>query len=260
MMEPALEMARNWGYSNGKFGFAPPNLDYRQIATMSNLKYEAPRSTGAIAQGVDVKVQDGNRILTFDIGFDVDQVEFPSARYGAEFKRAIESAAVFGNAVVKIRGHSDHWRATTQMLRAGMKNGKIERQGRKPNYVYRYNNRPFNIGNATQVAKLIETGEFENVRVKIQGREQLMEPLGTLTSAKTLSKARANEVRKSVLEFARQQGLTLDESQIQTEAVGILEPIVPRPRNNADTEKNRRVEFAIIRVPAEQLNADDFDF
>lgn len=257
MMAPALEMARSWGYSGGKFGFASAGLNYREIAKISGLKYEAPRATAAIVPGADIKVGKDNKILSFTIGFETDQIEFPAAQYGAEFKRAIESAAVFGNAVVKIRGHSDHWLATTQLLRAGMKNGSITRTGKKPNYIYSVDNKPLNITSTKQVEALIQTGKFEKMR---DAKGDLIEPMGTLTSATWLAKRRSEAVRESLMEFAREQGINIDKSQVQTEAVGIMEPVVLHPRNPSDAQKNRRVEFAIIRVPAERLKADDFDF
>jgi hypothetical protein len=52
----------------------------------------------------------------------------------------------------------------------------------------------------------------------------------------------------------------VDLSQIRPQGVGIAEPINPRPRNMAQAKENMRVEFRIIRVRAENLKPDDFDF
>jgi len=41
---------------------------------------------------------------------------------------------------------------------------------------------------------------------------------------------------------------------------GISDPVIPRPVNNEQAAENRRVEFRIVRVPAEALTAEDFDF
>ena len=52
----------------------------------------------------------------------------------------------------------------------------------------------------------------------------------------------------------------MDKSQIQPVGVGVTEPIIPKPANMADAEKNMRVEFRIIRVKPEVMNESDFDF
>lgn len=256
MMKTALDMASSWGYSRGRFGFAPSGLDYRKIASLSGLKYEAPQGP-AIVPGTVVTADGDNTIVSFTIGFGVDQVQFPAVQYGAEFMRAIKGAATFGNAVVLIRGHSDSWHTTVELLKAGMSNGTIRRTGQRPNYRYSVGGRRLDITSPPQIIAQINTKKFEGVRSK---KGQLLQPLASLAAANGLSQKRANAVRDSLVNFARDQGVNLDISQIQTEGVGILEPVIAKPRNQIDAQKNRRVEFRIVRVPAEALQEGDFDF
>ena len=81
-----------------------------------------------------------------------------------------------------------------------------------------------------------------------------------MQAALTLSKARADAVKLGIMNFAKSQDVNMDETQIKPVGVGISDPIVPRPINLAQAAENRRVEFRIVRVPAEALTESDFDF
>jgi outer membrane protein OmpA-like peptidoglycan-associated protein len=81
-----------------------------------------------------------------------------------------------------------------------------------------------------------------------------------MQAALNLSKKRADAVKKSLVAFAKQQNITLDESQLQPIGAGILEPVIPKPTNLDEAKENMRVEFRIVRVPAEAINESDFDF
>ena len=67
-------------------------------------------------------------------------------------------------------------------------------------------------------------------------------------------------MKEAIVNFAKSQGVTMDVSQIQPVGAGISDPVIPRPVNNEQAAENRRVEFRIVRVPAEALTAEDFDF
>ncbi len=73
-----------------------------------------------------------------------------------------------------------------------------------------------------------------------------------------LSDERAVAVRKSILAYAKSKGLVLDESQMRTQGVGVREPVFAYPRTDEQEAKNRRVEFSIIKVPADKVKADEF--
>ena len=64
----------------------------------------------------------------------------------------------------------------------------------------------------------------------------------------------------SIIEFAKSKGVQLDKSQIQPVGVGIREPFVAKPANMEQAKQNMRVEFRVVRVPAEASKQADFDF
>ncbi|MFT5130526.1 MAG: outer membrane protein OmpA-like peptidoglycan-associated protein, partial [Rhodothermales bacterium] len=51
-----------------------------------------------------------------------------------------------------------------------------------------------------------------------------------------------------------------DKSQMQPVGVGIVNPVVAKPTNADEAAVNRRVEFKIVKVSAEAVSKDDFDF
>ena len=71
---------------------------------------------------------------------------------------------------------------------------------------------------------------------------------------------RAEAVLNSIVEYAKGKGLNLDKTQIQPVGVGIREPFVAKPSNADEARKNMRVEFRVVRVPAEATKPADFDF
>ena len=81
-----------------------------------------------------------------------------------------------------------------------------------------------------------------------------------MQAALNLSRKRAEAVKKAVLEYAGRHSMEIDQSQIQPVGVGVTEPIIPKPANMGEAEKNMRVEFRLIRVKAEVMNESDFDF
>ena len=85
-------------------------------------------------------------------------------------------------------------------------------------------------------------------------------PRETMQAALNLSHARAQAVKKSIIEFAQSQGFNLDASQIQPVGMGITEPVIPKPQSMAQARENMRVEFRIVKVPAEAIKESDFDF
>ena len=81
-----------------------------------------------------------------------------------------------------------------------------------------------------------------------------------MQAALNLSKQRAEQVLSAVSKYASDKGVKMDASQIQPVGVGIREPFIAKPSNLNEAKQNMRVEFRIIRVPAEATNASDFDF
>ena len=127
----------------------------------------------------------------------------------------------------------------------------IKQTGQKGRYRYFYRGKQLDLNNTEQLVKLINTQNFSQGDIK---------PHQTVSAALNLSLRRAEAVKSSLVGFAKKQNVNLDETQIQPTGAGIAEPIIPKPTSLAEAKVNMRVEFRIVRVPAEALNASDFDF
>ena len=257
-MDAALDLATNWGYADSRMGFDPPGFNYTSLARSVDMTFKMPsREKGRFEDAEVFEIIEGdgldeNTIVSFTINFDVNQNQFAAAQFGAEFKRALQAASTFGNAVVMIRGHTDPTKALGEFVRGGIAKKTIRVTGNKGNRrYYLRNGSKLDLTQTDNVVKLIQSGQFETAQYR---------PQQTMQAALNLSKARADAVKEAIVDFAKDQKVTLDATQIQPVGAGISDPIVPRPINNEQAAENRRVEFRIIRVPAEALTADDFDF
>jgi outer membrane protein OmpA-like peptidoglycan-associated protein len=114
------------------------------------------------------------------------------------------------------------------------------------------NGRPLDLSSTQSLISLIESGAFDGVPET--------NPRETMQSALNLSRSRADQVRDSVLTYAKSQGLALDKTQIQPVGVGVREPFIAKPANMDEAKQNMRVEFRILRVQAEAAKPTDFDF
>ncbi len=255
-MKSSLEMAVGWGYAKDRASLYPSGLDYKNIAKLSGLPYNAPHAVaGRIAESTDLfpdSELDNRTILSFVITFKANQNDFTIEQYGPDFDRAIKSASTFGNAVVLIRGHSDPTKTLVDLLKAGMDKGVITRQGDKGAYTYKLNGKDLDLSQTKSIENLIKGGAFDGSK---EGN-----PRDTMEAATNLSAARAEAVKKALTEYAKKKAFNLDVSQIRPVGAGISQPVVPRPKNIQDAEKNMRVEFRIIRVDAEALKPADFDY
>ncbi|MEM7166947.1 MAG: hypothetical protein AAF581_15895 [Planctomycetota bacterium] len=254
----ALDLAMSRGYTKAKLGLFKPGseLDYAAVARLGKLKHlqgsSSPRVVGA--ETTDLfpdDALDDNTITSFTVNFEPDQNTFSALVYGAEFQRAVEQSILFGNAVVAIRGHSDPTLTLVNFIRSGLKKGILKRSGSKGNYQYFYKNRPLDVTDTGSIVRLVESGAFG-------GTEH--DPRVTMQAALTLSRRRAEAVRDAIVSYAKSKGLSLDPSQIQPVGVGIAEPLVAKPRNQQEAGVNRRVEFRLVKVSAEVLKQDDFDY
>jgi len=81
-----------------------------------------------------------------------------------------------------------------------------------------------------------------------------------VAAALTLSKSRADAVKRAIESFAKETSVQVDMSQALPNGVGISTPVNPRPRNMQQAQENMRVVFRVVRVKAEAISADDFNF
>ncbi len=259
--ESALELAVSQGYAREKMGLFPSGMDYQSrlfldYLEMTEIKREERFRAEAVLDEIELlgsgEGLDDKTIFTFTIGFDPNQTAFSAVQYGAEFQRVIEAAERFGNAVVVIRGHADPTKTLVELVRAGTSKGILQRSGTRGSYRYSLQGRPLQLEDTPRLVELITQGAFDGV--------QEYNPRETMQAALNLSRKRAEEVLDSIVEYAGSKGITLDRSQIQPTGVGIREPFISKPSNMAEARQNMRVEFRIIRVPAEATTESDFDF
>lgn len=258
-MKNSLDLAVTLKAASNRFGFVAPNFDYRQIATLAGLEYVEPvASSGHIQGEIESFTEelDENTILTFTIDFKPNQNTFSVDTYGSEFKRVIENASTFGNAVFAVRGHADPTATLRSFLQAGIQKGIITRSGESESsggqgYVYRLRGNILDLNQTDALVREIQQGNFTGAS---ENPNQVMQ------AALNLSLTRAEAVKTAIIEFAKQSGINLDASQIQPQGVGIREPIVAKPSSMEEAQKNMRVEFRLIKVPAEALKSSDFDF
>ena len=259
-LKTALDLAVGQGYAKVRSGFAPAGFDYKKIAKLAGVEYVTPTTTGGRidAEATDIFPDsdlDDRTLVSFTINFQPNQVAFPADQYGAEFNRAIQSASTFGNAVVVIRGHSDPTKTLVDLIRAGMAKGAITRSGKSGSYKYflrtTRGSSALDLKQTKTIVELIESGAFDGTNPS---------PRATMQAALNLSLARANAVKRGIVTYAEQQSVNLDASQIQPVGAGIIEPLISKPRNIEEAKQNMRVEFRIVKIPAEAVKESDFDF
>ncbi len=251
--EAALNLAVNQGYAGIRTGFFPPGMDYAAIKQLGKLTQDLTASSGEVDfgfEGLD-KIEDKDTLLSFTISFDPNQIDFPESVYGAEFDRALKTASTFGNAIMVIRGHADPTQTLIDTVKAGLAKGVITRTGSGDERKYYINGRPLDLAATKEVAKLVEEGRFDGGQPN---------PRETMQLALNLSNSRAQRVRESVLAYAKKNGVTLNETQIQSIGVGVLEPIIAKPRNLDEAKQNMRVEFRLVKRSSEVASPADFDF
>lgn len=251
----ALDLAAELDYAKVRAGFFPPNFDYAALAKLGNIKSSIDVVNkgrfGEVVDDFDYDNLDENTIAEFTINFEPNQTSFSADVYGPEFLRAIEASAKFGNAIIAIRGHSDPTKTLVELIRAGMEKKILKRSGTRGNYKYFLKGRPLDLEQTRIVTKLIESGELDGAKSN---------PRQTMQAALNLSRARAQGVRNAILAYAKAQGFTVDETQIQPAGVGVGEPLIPKPTNLGQARQNMRVEFRVLKIPAEAVKASDFDF
>jgi len=256
-MTRSVNLATQWKYATVRAGFEPNDFDYKKIAELGGIEYVEPRAVerfNASGETTDLFLGDNldaNTIVSFSINFEPNEQNFPTDRYGAEFLRALKQASQFGNARVVIRGHADPTKTLIDLVKAGMAKGVIQQNGTPGNYRYFMNGKPLDLNKTKEIVDMIQKGSFGGGAV---------DPTVTMQAALTLSQSRAEAVKKSLEKYATESGIDVDLSQIVPVGAGIIEPIIPKPRNMEEAKENMRVEFRIVKVNPEALAPTDFNF
>lgn len=257
----ALDLAQVRGYATVRAGLTPNTLNWESAGFTQYLtKLDATQQERFRAEAVLGEIEalnaggqlDENTIYEFSINFAPNQESFSASQYGIEFQKVVELSEKYGNAVVAVRGHSDPTKILLEAVQAGMQKGILRRTGSSGNFTYYLNGTELDLTQVDMLSETIRRGEFDGVAG--------LNPRETMQAALNLSRKRAEAVKDAILQFASQNNLDLDQSQIQPVGVGIAEPVIPKPTNMAEAEKNMRVEFRLIRVNPEVMNESDFDF
>lgn len=254
-VKSALDMSQQWGYVKSRNGFTPPGLDYKAIAQLAGIAYQAPAKQ-SFAEEVNVFPDgdlDERTIVSFSINFEPNQEDFSTDQYGSEFNRVMQNASKFGNALIVIRGHSDPTKTLTDLIKVGLAKGILERRGIKP-YKYFLEGRELTLEHTHEITKLIESGVFDNPP------DGLDAPRETLSVAMNLSVSRAEAVKVAIQNYAKTQGVNLNLSQIKPTGAGVQEPLIPKPKNMEEARKNMRVEFRVVRRESEAGTSQDFEY
>jgi hypothetical protein len=251
-----LDLVTNLGYCGQRMGFVVAGWDFQQLAKLAGVKYEVPkvavgRIQGESIGGFEEKELDDKTLVSFTVQFEPNQTDFSIDSYGAEFKRVVENASRFGNAVFLVRGHSDPSQTLIDFVKAGQTKGILQRTGTKGSYKYFLNGEEMTLESTAKVMQAVLNGDFNGVQPN---------PQATMTAALQLSQVRADKVKTAIIEFAKQNKMNLDPSQIQPRGIGIREPLIARPVNSAQARNNMRVEFRLIRVEAESIKGGEYDY
>ncbi|MEN8128371.1 MAG: ABC transporter substrate-binding protein [Planctomycetota bacterium] len=261
--EKAMNLATGRGYASTRQKIQQPTFDWNSSSFTKFLKktgvsgtterYEAEAVIGEIESLTAGGALDEKTIWSFDINFKPNQTEFAANRYDSDYARVIRELNKYGNAVIAIRGHACPAKTLLHFVRGAIEAGELSRTGNRQNG-YRYfmkNGQELKLANTQQVLDMID-------RLSMNPSSEWA-PREIMQAALNLSRKRSEEVRKSIIQYAKTQNLVIDPSQIQPVGVGVREPLIPVPnQDNADV--NRRVEFRLVRVTAEAVKESDFDF
>jgi ABC-type nitrate/sulfonate/bicarbonate transport system substrate-binding protein len=232
-------------------GFRRADFDYDALAKLGGLNGK-PITQARFEP--EIKIEPEKTIYSFNILFQPDQDKFSEQDYGGDFQRALEEASLFGNAVVAIRGHADPTLFMQRFLNAATRQGLLKPAGPRNSYKTA-DGKPFDLNNITNVLDIVAKNPTLHF-VDANGDGDLM--TNAEASLQSLSDKRAARVREAILNYARSKGLVLEASQMRSEGVGVKEPVIAFPQTDDQAAQNRRVEFSIIKVPAEKVHSDEF--
>jgi hypothetical protein len=255
-MKSALDMAQAFGYVKARRGFSPSTLDWQAVANAAGVKYVVPNLSRQKINAEATKISpdenlDDRTIASFPINFEPNQEGFSIDQYGGEFERALQDASKFGGAVIVIRGHSDPTQTLVAFLKSGIAKGFIKRTGAPGSYAYYLDGKPLDLTQITTISNLIKAGSFDGTDPN---------PKETMQAASDLSLKRAEAVKAAVIAMAKKNNVPVDVSQLQAVGAGIADPVIAKPKNMEEAKKNMRVEFKIVRVPAESIKTEDFQY
>lgn len=185
----------------------------------------------------------GQVIFKKKIYFSPNQSVFSDVEYAKDFEEAIKLSSTYGGAILKVVGNVD-----PSLVRAWSKAVEFKEQGNDSGL------------DKVEAYLLKTTGERQNFRSKsvnlIKSDYNMIR-----NSAKTISKERANSVKRALVEYAKKQNFDLDASRLVVIGEGGDSPVYDKPANQDQFRANIRVEFQITNYNAELdtfSNVQDF--
>jgi ABC-type nitrate/sulfonate/bicarbonate transport system substrate-binding protein/outer membrane protein OmpA-like peptidoglycan-associated protein len=245
-------------------GIALGDTTKRHTMPQANLDYANIKKIGGLTALVDVPrgdrfakdAKEKGVIYSFNVYFAGGSSVFPEHEYGQHFKRAVEQASLFGNAVISIRGHANGQDLMEGFRKTVLDRGIVTRRGGK--YFLR-DGKEFAMNDMKAILDLIQKENLGGVVIPVKG-ESPSSMQSQINLLQSLSERRSEAVRSAVLGYANNHGFRLDSSQMKYVGVGGTEPVVMFPPNDTEGQKNRRVEFRISAVSAEDVHTGEFDF
>lgn len=267
-VKSALNLATGQGYAKKRGKIEKCDFDWEKIKAGGSLESEveqkaAPRFAELGPDDLfpdDPVVADKKKddiILSFTINFKPNQEDFPHDEYGEDFKRALEAASTFGKSVIAVGGHGDPTKMLREAIVSGMKSNKVTRSGEPGDFSYSIEGKALDLEDTASIIKQVREGVFGATT----GEDgEIVDPKLTLQALLELSEERAESVKKALAEYAENAQINLDQSQIKPVGVGPREPLVPKPTNRDEALQNMRVEFRLMKVKAEDVASEGFDF
>ncbi len=258
------EVAVKLGYSKSPVTLPEGAIDWNLPIFKQNLaktevaKNVARFDVAAVRHDIEKMEEEGsfadNTRLSFTAYFPENETRVDGSKYEAEFARMLGLAQSYTRAAIVIRGHADPTHMVANIIRAGVKAGIIQESGNaSTGRTYFFEGRPLNLKTDRKVLKLATSPQFNGMYAEGDNPRELA------AAAIEMTKQRADAVRDAYFVYAKKHGVTLDESQVQTDGAGFAEPLVVKATGPEEAGMNRRVEFALVRVSAEAVTQSDFD-
>ena len=259
-----LDMAVRWGFASKRYDLIPSDLNFSSptftslltttvTAPVQRKRFKEETVRAEIESFNEEEVLDEKTLISFTIQFQPNQDTFREAQYRDEFDRVVELASKYGNAAIAIKGHTDPSLILMAVVKTGLKKGILKRTGTRGNYEYFMSGKPFRLEDTRNLVRLTQQKKFDD-------GSDFESPYQIMRSGLKLSEQRAETVKQAVVDYARRKNVRIESEQIVPVGLGIKEPLIAKPTSAAQAAKNRRVEFALIKISSEAIVAADFDF
>ncbi len=251
-MDEVLKLAVALKNASKEFPFLHPSADYSKLATTAGVARTRPAVAGNGRSGGEVLSDEdiiAGTINSYTIFFEPDQRVFRQEQYSEDFERAIRQASTYGKAKIVIRGHSDPTKTLLDFVQAAVAKGVLKQIKMGDQFEYFMEGKKLDLTDTKKIVEIVKTMNFDGAQNN---------PLDTFEVAENLSNERASAVRDAVIKYAEMKKYLFDKSQIVSDGAGIVDPVIPKPKNLNEAKKNMRVEFRIVRVSGEVTSSFNF--